>query len=88
MAKAQEYYERAVEAKRAAMGPSHPLVCDSLLPLARLLRRSGRPEEALKMLQQQLAFMDAAGQHCSRGALPPRHCYCMRQVPPILRVLT
>ncbi|BDA41473.1 probable Nephrocystin-3 [Coccomyxa sp. Obi] len=67
--KAQQFYKRALEAKRATMGPAHPSVCDSLLPLARLLKRRGHPVEAVSMLQQQLKFLEDAGQGESKGAL-------------------
>lgn len=65
--KAKQFYLRALEAKRATMGPVHPSVCDSLLPLARLLKRRGHPVEALSLLQQQLKFLEHAGQGTSRG---------------------
>ena len=65
--KAQQFYKRAVEAKQATMGPAHPSVCDSLLPLARLLKRRGRPAEALSILQLQLKFLEDAGQGTSKG---------------------
>ncbi len=56
------------------MGPGHPSVCDSLLPLARLLRRKGRSSEALAMLQQQLRFLEDAGLGTSKGESPVYIC--------------
>ncbi len=71
--KAKQYYLRAVDAKKASMGPVHPSVIDSLLPLARLLKRRGHPEEALPLLELHLKFLQHADQGTSRGL---RSCFC------------
>jgi tetratricopeptide (TPR) repeat protein len=65
--KAQEYYQQAVQAKRAALGPMHPSIVQSLLPLARLLRAQGKQSEASAILQQQLKFLEDNGQGSSSG---------------------
>ncbi len=66
--RAQQCYQRAIEAKRAALGPAHAAVAASLVALSQLLARQGRPEAAAQALQTQLSFLDAQGQGCSRGA--------------------
>lgn len=65
--KAQDYYEQAVQAKRAALGPTHPSVANSLLLMARAHRWQGDRPKAAALLQQHLNFLEENGQGLSAG---------------------
>ena len=51
--RAQQCYQRAIAAKRAALGPAHAAVSASLVALSQLLARQGRAEAAAQALQEQ-----------------------------------
>lgn len=74
MKRAQHCYERAVHAKRAALGPAHPSVSASLVALARLVAERGDLQQASALLEQQLQYVDGQGQQASRGGQLPARC--------------
>ncbi len=65
--RAQQGYQRAIDAKRAALGPTHPAVCASLVPLARLVAKQGDLQRGAALLEQQLQYLDGQGQEASAG---------------------
>ena len=67
--------QRAVEAKRIALGPSHPAVAESVLGLAAIHRESGSSMDAVDLLQKELKFLTEEGQASSPGiSLTPECC--------------
>lgn len=59
--------QRAVEAKRLALGPTHPAVAESVLSLAAIYRASGQARDAIELLQTELKFLTEEGQASSPG---------------------
>ena len=61
--------ERAIVAKRIALGPSHPAVAVSVVGLAAIHRASGSSSDAVNLLQKELNFLTEEGQASSPGNL-------------------
>ena len=59
--------QRAIEAKRLALGPAHPAVAESVLSLAVIYRTSGQARDAVELLQKELKFLTEEGQASSPG---------------------
>ena len=59
--------QRAVEAKRLALGPTHPAVAESVLGLAAIHRASDRTRDAVELLQKELNFLVGEGKASSPG---------------------
>ena len=58
---------RAIEAKRYALGPSHPDVAQSVLRLATIHCESGQHKDGIRLLQKELKFFTGEGQASSPG---------------------
>ncbi len=54
---ASQTMQRAIEAKRLALGPTHPAVAESVLGLAAIHRASGCPTDAIELLQKETNFL-------------------------------
>ena len=72
----------AVEAKRLALGPSHPAVTESVLGLAAIFRASGRSRNAVEVIQNELQFLTQEGLQASSGDIS-----CSQSLPPSFPVL-
>ena len=59
---ADDLLERAVELRRAELGPLHPDLATSLVNLARVRRDRGRPAEAQALVEEALAIRRGAGE--------------------------
>lgn len=80
--RAQRCYQRAIDAKRAALGPAHPAVCASLVPLAWLVAKQGDLQRGAALLEQQLQYLDGQGQEASAGG------WCLLRTDPSPNVKT
>ena len=67
--------QSAVEAKRLALGPSHPAVTESVLGLAAIFRASGRNQAAMDVIEKELHFLTQEGLKASPGEIP--HSYLL-----------
>ena len=67
MQAAGQAMQRAIEAKRLALGPSHPAVAESVLGLAAIHRASGQSQDAIQLLQKELKVFREEGQASSTG---------------------
>ena len=57
----------AIEARRLALGPSHPAVAESMLRLADISQASGQSPDAIQLLQKELYYLAEEGQASSAG---------------------
>ena len=62
--------QSAVEAKRLALGPSHPAVTESVLGLAAIFRASARSQDAIDVIEKELQFVAEEGLKASPGENP------------------
>lgn len=69
---ASQTMQRAIDAKRLALGPSHPAVAESVLGLAAIHRASGNTQDAVELLQKELKFLTKEGQASTPGDLQER----------------
>ena len=68
--------QRAVEAKRLALGPTHPAMAESVLSLGAIYRASGQARDAVELLQKELNFLTEEGQASSPGdSQTPCHAF-------------
>ena len=70
---ASDTMQRAIEAKRLALGPSHPAVAESVLGLAAIHRASGNTRDAVELLQNELNFLTKEGQASTPGDLQEKN---------------
>ena len=61
--------QSAVEAKRLALGPSHPAVTESVLGLAAIFRASGRNQDAMDVIEKEMQHLTQEGLQASPGEL-------------------
>ena len=66
--------QSAVEAKRLALGPSHPAVTESVLGLAAIFRASGRNQNAIDVIEKELQFLTQEGLKAFPGEIPHSQC--------------
>ena len=66
---ASQTMQRAIEAKRLALGPTHPAVAESVLGLAAIHRASGRLAVAIELLLKELKFLMEEEKASSPGIL-------------------
>ena len=59
--------QKAVEAKRLALGPTHPDVTELVLALAAIHRESGGSSDAIELLQEELAVLTEEGKASTPG---------------------
>ena len=59
--------QKAIGAKRLALGPIHPAVAESVLSLAVIYCASGQPRDAVELLQKEVKFLTEEGQASSPG---------------------
>ena len=59
--------QRAVEAKRLALGRTHPDVSEWVLDLAAIYRDSDRSLDAIELLQKELLYLTEEGQASTPG---------------------
>lgn len=68
---AERLFRRAIAAEEAALGADHPYVAMILRSLARLLRRTGRVDEAHELEERAQAIWQAASDEGARFSRPP-----------------
>jgi tetratricopeptide (TPR) repeat protein len=63
MGAAVRIYEEALAAGQVAFGPKHPRIARALYDLAEIMRRAGRPREALEAARRAVAvYKEALGE--------------------------
>ena len=65
---AMQIMQKVVEAKRLALGPTHPEVTESVLALADIHCNSGDSSDAIELLQEELAVLTEEGKALTPGA--------------------
>ena len=65
--------QSAVDAKRLALGPSHPAVTESVLGLAAIFRASGRNSNAIEVIEKELQLLAQEEMKASPGDIPHSH---------------